>query len=128
VPQVRPSVPGPKMIFFQRFYSDGSAAPNGFSLKDSFKAIDGASPRRFRPRYAGANLGHPSITSSLGGWSCTSTLPPVHYLQLWWLVLHLNPSPRPGIEVRLVTSTLPGAQQAAEEYHLPRVIAVVVGS
>jgi hypothetical protein len=31
-------------------------------LQDSAKAIVGATPHHFRPRYAGANLGHPSCS------------------------------------------------------------------
>jgi hypothetical protein len=37
VPHVRLGVRGPKMICFDCFQLDGSAAPNGFSLKDSLK-------------------------------------------------------------------------------------------
>jgi hypothetical protein len=60
VPQVRLSVPGTKTIFFECFQLDDSAAPNGFQLDGQFKAIVGLRPVIFRPRYAEANLGHPS--------------------------------------------------------------------
>jgi hypothetical protein len=59
VPQVRLSVPGTKTIFFECFQLDDSAAPNGFQLDGQFKAIVGFA-RLIRPRYALANLGHPS--------------------------------------------------------------------
>jgi hypothetical protein len=48
VPQVRTSVPGPKMFFSNAF------------TRSVQRALVEASPRLFRPRYAGANLGHPS--------------------------------------------------------------------
>jgi hypothetical protein len=49
VPQVRISVPGPKMICFDCF----------FQLIDFAKSYGGFA-RLNRPRYADANLGHPS--------------------------------------------------------------------
>ena len=48
MPQVRHSVPGPKMIFFDCFQLDGSATPIGFSLTDSLKRSR-ASPVLFGP-------------------------------------------------------------------------------
>jgi hypothetical protein len=59
VPQVRQSVPVPKMIFFDCFPLDGSRTERT-QLNGQFKTIVGATPHRFRPRYALANLGHPS--------------------------------------------------------------------
>jgi hypothetical protein len=47
---VRLSVRGPKMIFFECFQLDGSAAPNGFSLTRQFKAIVGLRPVLLGPR------------------------------------------------------------------------------
>jgi hypothetical protein len=48
VPQVRQSVPGPKIICFDCFQPDGSAVPNRFSLTDSLKR-SWASPVLFGP-------------------------------------------------------------------------------
>ena len=59
MPHVRLSVRGPKMKCVERFQWDCSAAPNRSSLTRQFEAIVG-SARLIRPRYALANLGHPS--------------------------------------------------------------------
>jgi hypothetical protein len=61
-------VPGRKMNCFE--CSQSIARPSlrvwePFPLPARQKAIVGASPRRIRPRYARANVGHPSLT--IGG-------------------------------------------------------------
>jgi hypothetical protein len=61
-------VPGRKMNCFERSHSIARPSlrlQEPLPLPAREKAIVGASPRRIRPTYAGANVGYPSLT--IGG-------------------------------------------------------------
>jgi hypothetical protein len=58
VPHVRPSVRGPKTIFFECPHGRGLLLLQRHSARNA-EALEGAAPQLFRPMCAKANMGHP---------------------------------------------------------------------